>query len=559
MASVKPAFEYRCWSMSTFHNLPLLEATLDRALAEAPRHNINVIEIKDYCGSWIDLPDKFEKYPKLAAADTLTIQNAALTRRQRFERAATLKRLAKKVKAAGLELQVWYHCFGHWAKEITQLYPQLADASSQELYDFLAQTVRDGLDYYDEIDGITITSLNETPSILYFSGETSLADRLERLYRVFVDVCAERKKRLIFRDFIVKKSEFDLFDQVMHRLPDWVWVETKDIVADWGGEEKPLNPLIPRYANYKKPLLVEFELSNNYAGEMEIPWCHPEYLWRRIRLMAEMGLKGGIGRLVNTDHVVDTTIFDTPNDIMVWAFSRFMVDPGRLLRRDSDEWDRSYDQFDMSLWRNWADEKFGSAAAPAVITLLRRTPMLMDLTINHCGSHLLVGRFNMPDTAENRKKFAPQLTHPYRSIPYALRAIRLAGGDLARTEKAEAMRLVLEGLAQIEQLRPSMKESGYRMLFGAYDRSKYIVGICQAMVDALVTAMEVDAGKAKPQQLEQCCARLHAAGDATAAAYGPRLLEGMPIAAHVFADYILQLPGRINEHLEIAERPFRTE
>lgn len=556
MAASTPVFEHRCWSMSTFSNPELLEKTLDRALLEAPRHNINCIEIKDYSGSWIDLPGKFGRYPKLANAKTLTLQGRPWTADDRRQRAAVLKRLAAKVKAAGLEFQVWYHCFAHWPKEVTQLYPQLGDASSQELYDFLAQTFRDGLDYFSEIDGVTITSLQETPSILRFGGDVPLVDRLERLYRVFVDVCQERGKRLVFRDFIVKKSEFDLFDDVMQRLPNWVWVQTKDVVADWGGEEKPVNPFIFRYARYPKPLLVEFELSNNYAGEMEIPWCHPEYLWRRIRMMAEMGLKGGVGRLVNTDDVVDTTIFDTPNDIMVWAFSRFMVDPGRLLRHDTDEWDRSYDQFDMSLWRNWADEKFGRAAAPAIIQLLRRTPMLMDLTNNQCGSHFLCGRFNTPDTPENRRRFAEGLTGGYRSIPFVVRAIRKAGGDLARVEKAEAMRLVEEGLALIESLRPILSESGYRMLHGAYDRSKYLVGIYQAMVNAIVTAMEVDAGTATPEQLQRDCGRLHAAGAAAAAAYSPRLLEGTPIAAHVLADYILTMPGRIDELLRIAEQPF---
>jgi hypothetical protein len=231
-----------------------------------------------------------------------------------------------------------------------------------------------------------------------------------------------------------------------------------------------------------------------------------------------------------------------------------MVDPGRVLREPEDEWDRTYDRFDMSVWRDCANFRFGEKAAVEVIDILRGTPRLVEQTLTTCGSHFLCARFNVPDTRENREWFKRLLTHPYRSLLGVAWAIERCGRDLARAEKAQAMRFVQESLARIEKMKPILRPGGYENLHGAFDRSRYIVAIYQAMVEAVIAALEVDEGSSPRERLKKATDDLRAAADAATAVYSDRLLEGTPIAAHAVAEFIDEMPGKMKEYLATYER-----
>jgi len=543
MAECRPSFEYRTWSISAMENWDLLDLTLDRALQEVPRHHVNCIEIQDYTPpetiGWVDAASRFRSRPRLAQAEALTFHGNRVTREQREAITRRFKAAAEKVHKAGLQLQVWYHCFRDWPREATEWHPELREADGQALYGFLEEQLRDTFECFPEIDGLTVTSLHETPSILKFDGSQPKAERMLRLYKTLAGVCRELGKRLILRDFIVRQSEFDDFDAVLDRLPDDVIIQTKNVVADWSAHEKPINPFIVRYARKPKRLVVEFELANNYTGETDFPWCDPEQIWRHIRLLACLGAYGCVGRLVNTERLQAGTIFDTPNEVNVWAFSRTLVDPGRLLVEPGDTWWHDYDHFDTSIWTDWARLRFGERAASEVIFVLQQTPRLVDLTMNICGAF-----FEWPWRGEKRDAV---LDH---YVPFAFRAVEKCGAAHALAEKAEAERICAQAIERIERLRPVMPADGYRIVREAFERARHVVAIYRATAEAFIAAIDAHAGRADRSGVAAAAERLRSAAKRAEEAYGPRLCEMAPMSAPGVADYLKRLPDRLATLME---------
>jgi hypothetical protein len=551
MDNQQPCFPYRAWSISSYSNWELLERTVDRALKEAPRHQVNCFEIHDYMAipltGWVDAAAQYRNYPKLAQAKQLTFpaqqrlgvggspRTGALTHEERLGYAQRLKSIARKVRDAGLELQVWYHCFRGWPEETFQFYPELRDAGGDGIYRFVADTLHDAFEFFPEITGLTVTSLRETPSILRFSGRTSQADRMHRLYSTLVVACEKHGRRLILRDFIDKKSEFDDFAATLDRLPDSVMIMTKNVVADWAAHEKPINPFIFRYAAGRKRLVVEYELANNYTGEIDFPWCDPEQLWRQIHLLASLKVHGAVGRLVNSDHVTPGTIFDSPNEVNVWAFSRCLVSPGRLLEKPEDSWWHDCDNFDMTIWTDWAKERFGGQAASEVVHILQQTPRMVALTLNLCGEFFALAWWMMRSREMNDSH-----------VRSALRALRRCGAEHARAEKAEAAAIVEEAIIRIERLCDLMTPEAYKNIRDAFERARHVVAIYRAICESFLTAVEVDEGKADREALPVAAEQQRAACRAAIVAYSEHLYDSTPKVAMALAEYFEQLPGRID-------------
>jgi hypothetical protein len=277
---------------------------------------------------------------------------------------------------------------------------------------------------------------------------------------------------------------------------------------------------------------VEFELSNNYTGELEFPWCDPEQIWRHIRLMAELGAYGGVGRLVNSRSVDAVTIFDTPNEIMVWAFSRFLNNPGRTLKNPQDVWWHDYDVFDCSVWTDWAKLRFGEKAAPQVVNLLRGNSELVAMTLNICGAHFWYRLMSQGSIQRILDPFMREI----------IQAIKRCGTEYALAEKAEAGRMIADGLGRIKELRPVLSVEGYKNLQGAYERARDILAVYESSTAGIVAAMRGDQGA-----LRQATGKLRAAAKECENRYGADFHEAMPVGALAGADYLDRLPERMEE------------
>ena len=541
MTDKQPFFPYRAWSIAAWKDWDLQDMTLDRALAEAPRHQISCIELQDYVTwpypAWVDAPARFRSFPKLDEADQLTYHGRTLTKADRKASADRMKTVAQKVRDAGYELQVWYHCLGNHPAEAFEMYPEMKDADGEALYRFLGESLEDCFEFFPEITGLTITSLHETTSLLQFAGDTSQAERMHRLYKTFADTCRKYDRRLILRDFIARKSELNDFSEVVDRLPADVVVQTKICLADWSAHEKPVNPYIFEYAKKKNPLVVEFELANNYTGETDLPWSDPEQIWRQIRLLAETGIHGAVGRILNSGGIQSGTIFNCPNEANVWAFSRTLFDPGRILQEPSDAWWHDYDHMDMSIWTDWAKLRFGEKAAGEVVHVLQQTPRMVALTLNICGAYFMV-------LSHHHERHRRGLDN---WLPAAIEAVERCGIAHARAEKDEAMRIVTDGLARIEKLKDAMPAEGYANIHGALTRAKHLVAMFRATAEAFVRALEVHAGRMERSSLLEATAELRAVIQAAHDVYGDKLFEGASADVNAMAEYMEEFPDRVDE------------
>jgi hypothetical protein len=532
-----PHFPYRAWSVAARHSWKVFDETLDRALREAPAHGVNVLEIQDYFSvpllGWVDAAAKYARVPELGRAESLRFDGQPLPRGGRRAIAERLRDAARKVRAAGLELQVWYHAMRDWPAEALELCPELRDADGDALYNFLGDSLEDAFAYFPEITGLTLTSLHETRSVLALPGKTPPAERVHRLYSAIAAACEKHGRRLILRDFVARKADLDAFAAAADRLPDTVWIQTKNVFGDWAPHEKPVNPAFFRYARGRKPWVVEFELANNYTGEMELPWCDPEQVWRHLRLLAELGARGAVGRLVNAEEVQAGTIFDTPNEVNVAAFSRALADPGRLLREPGDAFWHDYDAFDESVWSDWARARFGDAAAPEVARVLKQTPRLAKLTLNLGGAFFFWCQYKRNATPERHHRMLDHL------VMAARRAVETCGPAWVLHEKQEATALVEAAFQTIEELGPSLPREAREKLEAAYLRARGIVTIYRELAAAFVHACAGDLGR-----LREATATLRAAADAAEMAWSPRFFMGTPRGARSAADYLEKLPSR---------------
>lgn len=538
--TASPHFAYRAWSISARHSWKVFDETLDRALRHAKEHRVNVIEIQDYFATpllgWVDAAATYARAPALARAKSLTFEGQPLPQAERLALAKRLRDAARRVRDAGLELQVWYHAMRDWPSEALALCPELGNVDGDFLYDFLGDTLDDAFAFFPEITGITLTSLHETRSVTSLAGSTPPAERVRRLYATIHAACERRGRRLILRDFVARKADLDTFEAAVDRLPPSVWVQTKNVFGDWGPHEKPVNPHFFRYARKPRPWVVEFELANNYTGEMDLPWCDPGQIWRHLRLLAQLGARGAVGRLVNAEEVQAGTIFDTPNEVNVVAFSRTLANPGRLLEKPVDAFWHDYDAFDATIWSDWARTRFGEKAAGKVTGLLQQTPHLSNLTLNLGGAFFFWAPFKRGMTRERHHRMLDHLA------PAARRALDACGPAWIRWEKEEAQRLVEEALAGTEALRPDLPPAGYKLLRNAYLRAKEIMTIYRSMAEAFIHACGTDR-----KALEISLANLRAAADAAEASFSAKFYMGTPVGARSISDYLEKLPARWTE------------
>lgn len=452
---------YRAWSICCIAKTrELFERHFHRALREAAAHGINRLELLDYYIPWVNYGITYRAFPKLTTCDTLYTGDGHVPKRASWSKvkdldypqaAPYIKDTFRKVKDAGLALNVWYHTGRDVPPELFRLYPEYASVDSGFLYEFEKQCLAEFFELYPEVDGLVVTSIHETASILEQEGATQRRDRLAGLYQAIHDTCRKAGKDFILRDFIVKQSDFEDFQNVLDKLPDDVIVMTKEILADWCFTHQELNPLLVKYRDRR--LVIEFDLYGEYQGRSELPYPDPDYFYKALRQMLPYGIEGAVGRLVH-EFDRDTefpTIFDSCNAINVDAFSRTLNNVGPTLE-SLGEWAHTmYTDPGLKLWVPWITRRFGKESVVDVLPILRACSDLLTRTMNVCGFNLQWNSRLLSPAIQrggfNRRRFDP--IHPEGVLETWIRNEPLAM-DLMRTEKDD---LVADTRAWLERTR----------------------------------------------------------------------------------------------------------
>jgi len=213
-----------------------------------------------------------------------------------------MRQVFRRVKAAGLKLNVWYHVGRDVPSNLAREYPEYADVDSGFVFDFEERSLSEFLENYPEVDAVTVTSLHETDSILSRPGSTSRRERLLRLYQAVYAACKKHGREFILRDFIVRQSDYDDFTGVLGQLPRDIILMTKEVLGDWWFVRQEKNPFIPLYAGRR--LVVEFDLYGEYQGRGDYPYSDPEYFYKSIRDLIPFKIEGAMGRIVHDEERV---------------------------------------------------------------------------------------------------------------------------------------------------------------------------------------------------------------------------------------------------------------
>lgn len=198
-------------------------------------------------------------------------------------------------------------------------------------------------------------------------------DRIKRVLNIVYKVCKEYDKDLVVRDW----AGGHLVTEAIQSSPKDIKVMTKSVIGDWS----PIDPQNPNIEKYKdRHMLIEFDLNGEYAGRSWIPWCCPKDIkkrWNKIKQYTN--IIGAVGRVDTHDSVgariyclPHTVISDlgvrhaygTANEVNLYAFSKILENPSVNI----DE-----------VWNKWATNKYGTKAAPYVISALERTWDIINL------------------------------------------------------------------------------------------------------------------------------------------------------------------------------------
>jgi hypothetical protein len=304
-------------------------------------------------------------------------------------------------------------------------------------------------------------------------------EKLLKLYLTLHGACRRAGKELIVRDFIVKSEDYETFLAVLPKLPSDIIIMTKEILADWMHNWMGLNPFIWRYLDRK--LVVEFDLYGEYWGRLGIPACYPLYIHTMMRSIKSAGAIGAVGRVIHDDRRSSNfdTIFESPNDINVYTFSRLLSHPMPWLERGAftdpreraGRWGSDIDAFDQKMWVEWAEARYGRHAAVPLIRAFRRTYDILSL-ITDLGGRYFQHHSYLP--APNNIIY---LWEPFSDQVESL------GIDFLRDEKSEAYRLTQQCLEDVKSARAALNAQDYEQLTSLFEGELLIINAYQALIE----------------------------------------------------------------------------
>ena len=529
-------FAYRGWSFSVnSYNWPLLEANISAALDRFQDYGINTFELHDYSIGHRGLVDAAVTYrflPKLAGQKSLTYRGEVCSHGQKSQDYEKLRDLSRKIKNKGLKLNSWYHVLRDAPAELFSLYPEARDLDSGFFWAYLADLLREFFERVPEVDRLVLTSLHETPSVLHSAAPEKKDERLLKLYKTIYEVCSQAGKELVIRDFIVRYEDFLLFWDILAKLPNDVYVMTKDVLADWIHIGMPLNPFIQRYAGRK--LIVEFDLYGEYWGRLDMPACYPEYLHRQIRMIKAHGALGAVGRVVHDDRRSHTfeTVFDSPNDINCFAFGQFLSRPLPWLgagmftdpREVAGRWGWDLDAFDKNVCLEWGRRRYGPEAAIPVMRALSRTAQTVSLTTE------IGGRGFQEHSYVPGVRFVSFLWEPF------IKQVQSLGMDFLRDEKVQAHRTIELCLEEIHSARKMLAAKDYDQLVTLFQGELLIIRAYQAVLEGYYQIYSAQ-GRSSPRTRNRASSEMRSLAREITVRRGLEFFGRLPDTLREFAEF----------------------
>ena len=210
------------------------------------------------------------------------------------------------------------------------------DLDNPEFWEWLKDDYRQMLDRVLEVDGLVLTFI-ETGAYAekQFSKKMkSPEEKLAAVVNAISDVLiGEGKKKLYIRTFAYSEEEYKGTTGCIEYLKyDEVTLMMKETPHDFFLTH-PDNHYIQKM---NRPVIVEFDLGNEYSGQGVVANTWPEHVMKRWN--SYIHCPNVTGYVARTDRYGNTSIVNTANAIQLYALKRMTEDPKIFV-------DRVYDEF----------------------------------------------------------------------------------------------------------------------------------------------------------------------------------------------------------------------
>lgn len=210
------------------------------------------------------------------------------------------------------------------------------DLDNPEFWEWLKDDYRQMLDRVSEADGLVLTFIETGAyaekqfSQKMKSPEEKLAAVVNAISEVLI---GERKKKLYIRTFAYSEEEYKgTIGCIEYLKYDEVTLMMKETPHDFFLTH-PDNHYIQKM---NRPVIVEFDLGNEYSGQGVVANTWPEHVMKRWN--SYIHCPNVTGYVARTDRYGNTSIVNTANAIQLYALKRMTEDPKISV-------DRVYDEF----------------------------------------------------------------------------------------------------------------------------------------------------------------------------------------------------------------------
>lgn len=411
----------------------------------------------------------YEPYPKTAAAvDRSAVETCRRNLRETVE-------IAHRV---GKPVYFW-HREGFMPKTMHDDVPGLLDEDGEydllgkPYLDYVRWKVREAFRQVPSLDGVVLTLTEADFSVIHNSRPDRYppAKVVETITRIFLEEHKRLGKRMIFRSFGSIKSDYeDLIAGANACADDFDFeIETKITPFDFS-PFLPANPYLKKTS--RCTIGAECDCLGEYLGAGYLPAAQVDAVARYV----------GYGRAANVNRYtiridrVGNSIFDSAQEVNLYAYMRFIRDSSATAEKVLDEWA-------AKRWPRCADEM--KALAKKSFDLVEAAQFI---------DHNVCFHQNPPTPSFKLIKFSGILgvfrdgmdLHMTEPMWGMMSAQKTPGRAAIRAEKSLAEKLAAEGLAKIESLRGRLDPEEYARQHRAWSIAAKVVPAMRSFWECVV-------------------------------------------------------------------------
>ena len=265
----------------------------------------------------------------------------------------------------------------------------------------------------------------------------------------------------------------DALHKVDRRLP--ITLDHKCQPGDWT-PHRPANNVMLEVTD--RPAMMLFDGAGEYWGQCFTPYCYPQEIQQR--LWHAMKHNPSIDTLNMRVVWTHGHLFDTPNEVNLYALSRLARDPQTPIE---------------DIWSDWASDRYGASAAPYVISALRRSNRIANLVYyirgvwvhNHSAiSDLPYLESHVLNYSRAQIEYTPWDFETQALLTELVENPREYTIEWVLADRQEALRLNALSSTDLDAARPHLLGKDYDQLHGQLALQRAVIKVAIPHIEAFL-------------------------------------------------------------------------